>query len=299
MNNQNHLWAIVVASDPQSDSNPAEGHSRRAVPRPFRIASNGLPSLTCALRLADRLVPPRRTLVVVNEAERLYWGRLLSHHPWENIVSQAAPGTAAGLLHAFIRMFRQDPKATIVAVDAGCRLMEKEETLLDTLAKALKESEKRAGRVVLIGSQPRFVERGRNWIEPLHLHESAATNVLSVCSDPTFERCVELAHNGALLWTGCFVASSQALLSLYEHAAPWLLRLFLRRGIGKNASRFAETCNGFPGCSFARYVLSRSPTQLSVLPEPAGEIQSSVAPQGRAEALEHRSQVAQRRSVIE
>ncbi len=263
-------WAVVLAGG-EGTRVSAFTQSSNGEPVPKQYCSFGSDAslLRRALRRVAGVVPSSRTLVVVAEQHRRYWGEALSDLPRENIIVQPRNrGTAAGILLPVLDIvLRRDRDARVLVLPAD-HYVGSEEILRRALRAAVRAVRRPGSPVVLLGMVGEVGDHEYGWIRPTTRSAAGLRAVLSFVEKPHRELSRELAGDGALVNSFIFAAKGTTLIRLYEDALPDLLRAFVPVVLAGQEAGVTGLYDEIPSCDFSRAVLERSAGSLGVLAVP-------------------------------
>jgi mannose-1-phosphate guanylyltransferase len=264
------LWTIVLAAGEgrrvRDLTTDGQGSS---APKQFCAPSGEQTMLEWTTERAARLVPRERIVVVVAEQHRCWWEPQLAGHPAGNVVVQPADrGTAAGILLPFVAILRRDPMARVLVLPSDHHV-DDEEALREAIVDAVDAARQSHDRVILLGVVADGSEADYGWIVPEDPGGRGGLRPVAAFVEKPEPRTARLlARRGALLNSFIFVATSGALLGLYDRAVPWLLREFTapHDGPGDGDLPSVEMLyRALPSCDFSREVLEHSTDHLSVV----------------------------------
>jgi mannose-1-phosphate guanylyltransferase len=267
--NRDNLWAIILAG---GDGARLHGLTTTddGVPVPKQFCSFGTTRslLRLAIERAKALVPKERIVTVVARDHERWWRPQLAHLASDNILVQPRNiGTASGVLLPVLEIFRRDPRAT-VAVLPSDHWLEDRKVLLESLDVAVDVAWGEDNRIALLGMTPDSDDTGYGWIVPAS-REWPGRRVASFIEKPSQPVAHALRSFGALWSTFMFVSRMSAVLRLYEHALPALLRLFLGALSRPDPKPLGALYDMVPTLDFSRHLLERVPDLLRVVPVPA------------------------------
>jgi mannose-1-phosphate guanylyltransferase len=269
-----HRWGVVLAG----------GDGKRLLPLTRKLSGDDRPKQFCAVmgietllsqtrRRISRLVPQRRTLVVLTSTHEPFYGDQIDGIPSSRLVIQPSnQGTAPAIVYSLVRLGKLDPEGIVAFFPSDHYFFDDASFIRDldyayTAAAFLREI------VVLLGIPPEAPEVEYGWIEPgIRLDGPAQTSLFAV------ERFWEKPHQSlasALMARGCLwntfimVGRVSAFLNLIRHTLSDMLESFesvrssLLTVFERTAAR--DLYSGLHATSFSRGVLSARPNDLAVL----------------------------------
>jgi hypothetical protein len=218
MKRHDPLWAIVISMDSFADEPLIDDVDEPAVdPRPIETRMEE------TLARAARLTRSERIMVCVSKPGKKRWAERLADLPPRNVIVQPYDrGTAPAMLLPFFHVFRRDPSAKVLVMPAHHHV--DDERILDSaLLEAASETPNRDNRAVLLGMAPDGA-REATWILPSETTVGPTREIALIDRAPAgagFE------ERGAMVMSGILATHTSAMLRLFDHALPGLLRTFL------------------------------------------------------------------------
>ncbi len=254
------LWGLVLAG----------GDGRRLEDVTRLIAGAPIPKQYCRLvggrslleETLDRiapLVPPHRTVVVVNRSHLPLAEPQLLRLPGSNVVIQPANlDTGPGLVLGVLAIARLDP-AALVAVFPSDHYVANAGRFLAHVGQAAGEAVTRRWKIVLLGVEPDRPDPGLGYVEPgRRVSGAQARHVAAFHEKPPPDRAAALIGRGALWNSFIMVFRVDAMLRLVARTRPRDLDLLRREGTRCYA--------GLEAWSFSHDFLARAVAHLVVLP---------------------------------
>ncbi len=265
-------WALVLAggegSRLQSLTRDTEG---TVVPKQFCSLAGGPSLLRLALARAQGLVPCDRIMPVVLEQHRFWWEPDLTICPSYDILIQPENrGTLTGLLLPLLEVCRRQSDPTVVVVPSDHHVHE-EAVLESVVRKAMADSDRHPGAVILIGMEPGVFDPDYGWIVRGAQRGPRLYDVRSFHEKPGRDRALELVVRGGLWNSFILVARARVLLELVEAARPGLIEAF--RAVGWDAGAaptpsLRALYRDLPAGDFCRDVVQRAAAPLLVRTAP-------------------------------
>jgi mannose-1-phosphate guanylyltransferase len=146
----------------------------------------------------------------------------------QNMIEQPYDrGSAASILLPFFAIFRREPSARVLVVPAH-HTVECDDVLTAAMLEASHATPGNDNRAVLLGIEPEQRHRDYPLIVPAqHMQDEGTRDVVSIEDVEDADVRSFLIERGALVSSQIFVAGTSAMLRLYDHALPGLLRSFL------------------------------------------------------------------------
>ena len=265
-------WTVVLAAGEGTRLRPMTVDALgAAIPKQFCSFRSRQSLLRDTIDRCRRLVPAERILVVVAADHRRWWRRDLADLQPANVVVQPCNrGTACGVLLPLVTLLARDPGAIVTFMPSD-HLVEQEQLLTGSMARAAELVRDGGEDLVLLGVRPESPDPGYGWITPSRALESGLYEVLSFIEKPERERAERLILDGALWNSFIFVGRALALMDLFDWTMPWLTRLFTHLGsTGGIRHRTAVDAlyARLPTLDFSRDVLQEVDAGLRVLAVP-------------------------------
>ena len=267
-------WAIVLAAGAGTRLRPLTANRAGVlVPKQYCSLESGPSLLNEALERAFRIVPRRRTSVVVAEQHAEWWRPLARDLPACGIAVQPEDrGTAVGILLALVRILERDPNARVLVLPADHYILD-EAVLTRSLANAIGALLYRRAEIVLLGVAPEEPDPDLGYIAPAGSTASGLFGVAEFVEKPARAHAARLIAAGALWNTFIIAANGRELLELLRAREPSIvadLRAALEGHVGGGATpELRELYCRLPVLDFSREVAQRNPSAFSGLRVPA------------------------------
>lgn len=264
---QNNSWAVILAG----------GDGTRLTTLTRLISGDARPKQFCPIfggrtllgetraRLA-RLIPPERTLVMLQEAHESFYREELAGTDSRLALAQPAnKGTAVAIAYAVLEILGRDENATVAFFPAD-HYYQDDTPFLSGMRRALHLLAETGDALMLVGAPAVSPEVEYGWIEPAGEGELAP--VRRFWEKPSRAHAEELLARGCLWNTFVMLGRARAFLDLIDAVSPRLtrrLRTILRRG-GPLRGRARCLFSAMPAVDFSHQILSHSAGRLLVYP---------------------------------
>lgn len=260
----------------------AGGEGARLRPLTERISGDGRPKQFCRIvgpetlldqtrRRVALVIPPERTVVVLNQAHERFYASLLADVPASRMVVQPENlGTAPAVLYGLLRLAATAPLAP-VAVFPSDHYVSDDRAFMAHVASAVEAVRARPDLVVLLGIRPDGPEPGYGWIDPGGPIPAEGLFRVRRFSEKPSDALARALWAAGWVWnTFVMVAGGPTLLSLIRTATPALYDAFslIRPSLGTpiEAEAVRHLYARIPPVDFSQAVLARRPANLAVLP---------------------------------
>jgi mannose-1-phosphate guanylyltransferase len=268
MGSAGQRWGLVLAAGEGSRLRTLTTDARGvATPKQFCSLDGRSTLLGKALERAGRLVPSRRTAIIVASEHREWWKTELSSVSGPVVVQPRNRGTAAGVLLPLLEILDRDAEATVLVVPSD-HFVANESRLARAASSAFARVERRADEIVLLGIAPDAPDSEYGWIVPGADAEDGFRRVATFVEKPPAERARELERAGALWNSFLFVARARTLVEIYEQRLPRLVHA-LRWARERPEERLAAAYLALEPLDFSREVLEGAEDRLRLLAVPA------------------------------
>ncbi len=206
--------------------------SRNSKPKQFLdILGTGSSFLQQTFARFEKIVPPQNILIVTSESYKDLVKEQLPKMLEDNILLEPhRRNTAPCIAYATYKLYKKNPKATVV-VAPSYHLIMNEELFLDTVRSALEYAE-RHNELFTLGIQPSRPETGYGYIQAnkAKSKEINGKNIYSVktfTEKPNKELAKVLVDSGEFLWnSGIFIWNLETIKSELEKYLPEIASSF-------------------------------------------------------------------------
>ena len=228
---QPSLWAIVLAAGEGTRlatvTRKLYGHD---VPKQFAALDGDETLLQRTMDRVGRLVPPRRTVVVVAKHQQTLAEDQLERYPGVQVVCQPRNvGTGPGLLLPLSVVAAQEPDGQVLVTPADHHVS-RPEALVVAIEQALVASGRTPSGIALVGAVAEGPASDLGWIVPSRAGAgtgpSGVALIESFVEKPAPAIAEELYRRGALWNTLILVGAVRALWSRLAHHLPRQTALF-------------------------------------------------------------------------
>jgi mannose-1-phosphate guanylyltransferase len=248
----------------------------RHFPKQFCPLFKGETLLEQTMRRVSLLVPPTRTITVLNCAHERFYCRLLSGTAFRNLLIQPENrGTAPAILCALMR-FIEAGHTGAVAIFPSDHYVSDDCIFMRQVSTALRAVDLSPQLIVLLGIAPDGPETEYGWIEPgahVATTQSAFGQIRQIrrfWEKPSSGVARNLYDRGYLWNSFVLIANAPVLMSLIARALPELypaltrIRPFL--GTARENEVLRTSYRDLPTVDFSGRVLAQFPAELAVLP---------------------------------
>jgi mannose-1-phosphate guanylyltransferase len=246
------------------------------VPKQFCPLFEGKTLLEQTLDRVSLLVPPSKTLSVLNRAHRQFYTPILSGTPSRNLFIQPENrGTATAVLCALLRLVETGHEGP-VAIFPSDHYVSDDSLFMLHVSNALRAVQSSPQLTVLLGIAPDGPETEYGWIEPgspLALPGACVGKISRIrrfLEKPSPEVARDLYDRNYLWNSFVLIANATTLLSLIAKAVPELYETFsgVRPFFGGAAeAEILQTIyRDLPTTDFSASVLTAFPAEFSVMP---------------------------------
>lgn len=195
-------------------------HFGAPIPKQYCDFGEGRTLLQATLDRIGPIVPPDRTVVVVDAAHVALAAAQTRAYPGLRLVAQPCDrGTAAGVLLPLVEALRDDPAATLLVTPSD-HAFSSESLFRAGVRRARAAVDSGAARVVLFGAASGEPSTDFGWIVTDAPARSGLRKVLEFVEKPGPETAATLHARGALCNTMVLLAWGPALLALYRTLLP-------------------------------------------------------------------------------
>jgi len=227
------LWGIVLAAGEGNRINQFIRYWYGAHSPKQYIAFTGKKSmLQHTLRRVEKLIPPERTLIVVNPGHIREIKTQLSDRPQNTVIYQPYNReTAPGVLLPLIYIYKRDPEARVAIFPSDHFILE-EDRFMNYIEFGDKVIRNFANQIVLLGIQPEGPEVDYGWIEPAEaIYSEDGTEVRRVgrfLEKPDAESALRFYKKGCLWNTFVSITKAKTLIEMTEKYLPHIWSRFER-----------------------------------------------------------------------
>jgi mannose-1-phosphate guanylyltransferase len=260
-------WAVILAGGEgtrlQSLTRFISGDTR---PKQFCPIFGGRTLLDQTRARLVKLIPPERTLFVVQDAHQPFYRTQLADADPDLILSQPAnKGTAVAIALAVGKILARDRQAA-VAVFPADHHYDRDEVFLAAVDRSFELAERHRSSLTLLGAEAYSPETEYGWIEP-QFDDYGVARVLRFWEKPPPGRARELLARGCLWNTFVMIGKARAFADMTGAAAPGLnasVQRLLRRW--DDPPRRRRIFSLLPPVDFSRHVLALATGRLLALP---------------------------------
>jgi mannose-1-phosphate guanylyltransferase len=207
------IWAIVLAAgEGQRLAAITASLHGRPVPKQFASLVGDRSLLQATMDRVAALVPARRTVVVVAEAQAaLARQQLRGFAGAQSVVQPSNRGTAVGLMLPLCHVLARDPGARVLVVPSD-HVIKDERPFRDAVRRAFRAAAAAPAGVVLAGAEATGPATDLGWIQPGEfrgLDATAGRAVQAFWEKPDEARASALFQQGAL-WNMLVIAARAA-----------------------------------------------------------------------------------------
>ena len=217
-------------------------------------------------RLA-KLIPPERTLLVVQDAhEPFYRDELASVDPPLVLSQPSNKGTAVAIAYAATTILAREPDAMVAFFPADHHY-DHDAPFLAAVERAIYLAERNDRLLTLLGVQAYSPETEYGWIEP-EFGDREFARVRRFWEKPTLARAQELLERRCLWNTFVMIGKARAFTEMIRAAAPGLIETtqqILRHG-GLSDVRGRRIFSALPEIDFSHGILALETDRLMVYP---------------------------------
>lgn len=217
------VWGLILAG---GDGTRLQALTHRIagapIPKQYCRITGDRSLLEATLDRAGRLVPPARTLVIVNRDHFPLATPHLGGVPPDNVVVQPANrDTGPGLVLSLLSIARRAPEA-LVAVFPSDHWVGDERAFVGHVGRATEVVARHPDKIALLGIRPGCPEAGLGYIEPTRrmAREAGAFHVGRFCEKPDPAVAEEVVRRGGLWNSFVMVFRVARVLRLLDRVRP-------------------------------------------------------------------------------
>jgi mannose-1-phosphate guanylyltransferase len=274
--NPNYSAVILAGGEGERLSSFTRELYGHHLPKQFCPLFGGKTLLEQTLRRVSLLVRPSQTVIVLNRAHKRFYSPLLNGTEYLNLVYQPENrGTAPAILCALLRLLETGHTGP-VAIFPSDHYVSDDYVFMQHVSAAMRAIERTPRVAVLLGIAPDSPEVDYGWIEPgtpVELPRSGRAQISRVrrfLEKPSADVARELYRQHYLWNSFVVIGNATRLVSLIAKALPELhsvfegIRPFFGGAVEEEVLRivFEE----LPSIDFSRSVLTKLPTEFSVMP---------------------------------
>ncbi|MDR2756066.1 MAG: mannose-1-phosphate guanyltransferase [Planctomycetaceae bacterium] len=224
------LYAVILAGGSGTRLWP---ESRQSLAKQFLSFETNRTMLESTVQRLSSLIPMERVWTLTGQPMIGLIEKSLPELPQDHILAEpAARNTAPCIGWAAVKLFRNDPEATMIVLPSD-HVIQPDSVFCDTLRFAVDLVEELPERLVTLGVKPTFpstsygyIQRNRN--SPLESvaaekwkHLTTAFNVVRFHEKPPLEKALEFLKSGNFGWNaGIFVWKAKTILELLNRFEP-------------------------------------------------------------------------------
>ncbi len=268
-------WAVILAG----------GDGSRLLPLTRTLTGDERPKQFCKIigegtllevtrRRVEHVLPAAKTLVVLNEKHKRYYGKLISGIPDNNLIVQPKNiGTAPAILYSLLHLEKLDPNA-VVAFFPSDHYFSDEAAFMFDVELAFDAAELNPNTVILMGIKPEAPDEEYGWIEPDFTSPFDAVSevwpVSRFWEKPERALAVDLMEQGCLWNSFVMVGKASGFVRMIRLAAPMLFQRFeiVRPDIqtAREKDAIGRLYASELDTNFSTRILMRRPSDLAVIP---------------------------------
>jgi mannose-1-phosphate guanylyltransferase len=273
MKTSGSTWAIVLAAGDgtrlRSLTTDATGN---AVPKQFCSLRGEQSLLEATLKRALSVADCSRTLAVVADAHRRWWGPVAAAIPARNLIVQPRNrGTGNGILLPLLHVLDRDPDARVVILPSD-HYIRRESVLRNEVRRAVRSLERLDHQIVLLGIAPDTADPELGYIVPEGSNSGGLQRVARFVEKPTAAVAGELQRQGGV-WNSFIMAGrAQAFLDLYasrfSEVVLAMIAAMRAEADGWASCGLRDIYDDLPDIDFSRHVVTGFESRLRVLTVP-------------------------------
>lgn len=271
---RNSLWGIVLAGGEGTriDQFVRSRYGLRS-PKQYIAFTGKRSMLQHTLDRVGKLIPPERTLTVVNPNHIKEIKTQLSRGPENTIIFQPNNReTAPGVLLPLIYIFKRDPEAR-VAIFPSDHFIQEEERFMNYVASGDNVVQDYSDQIVMLGIRPEGPEVEYGWIEPAESISgytgSEVKRVRRFLEKPDRDSALQFFKKGYLWNTFVSITKAKTLIRMTKTYLPHIWNHFERMlaaiDTHRESSIIEREYRQMEGANLSRGIFEKNARNISVI----------------------------------